>query len=141
MNNNVIYEKLKACHLPFFYEIRFSVEENLLHAHQIQYLLRPQALEDINQGGGWICRVGEEYVGFCFGVFIPEAIIGGLFIKPEYQSLGIGSTLINYVTNWLFSKGAEEIRLTTDPGSKAEGFYRQNNWTIIGNDEFGQLEF
>lgn len=140
MNDKVVYEKLSACHLPFFYEIRFSVEENLLHPHQIQYLLREQALDDINQGGGWICKVGDDYAGFCFGVFIPEAIIGGLFVKPEYQSIGIGSCLINYVTEWFFSNGAEEIRLTTDPDSKAEGFYKYHNWATVGNDEFGQVE-
>lgn len=141
MSDEIVYEKLSSCHLPYFYEIRFSVEENLLHPHQIQYLLRKQALDDINQGGGWICKVGNEYAGFCFGVFIPEAIVGGLFVKPEYQSIGIGSSLINYVTEWFFANGAEEIRLTTDHGSKAEGFYRHHGWVSVGDDDFGQVEF
>jgi GNAT superfamily N-acetyltransferase len=141
MNDGIVYEKLRACHLPYFYEIRFSVEENLLHPHHIQYLLRKQALDDINQGGGWICKVDNEYAGFCFAVFIPEAIVGGLFVKPEYQSIGIGSALISRVTEWCFSNGAEEIHLTTDPGSKAEGFYRHHGWVNIGSDEFGQIEF
>lgn len=137
----ISYEKLTKDHLPFFYEIRFSVEENIVHPHQIQYLLRNQAVDDIEQGGGWICKVDDNYVGFCFGIFIHEPIIGGLFVKPEFQSKGIGSTLLNYVTDWMFENGAGEIKLTTDPGSKAERFYKYHGWILRGNDEYGiQIE-
>ena len=52
MDSLITFEKLTAKHLPYLYEIRFSVEENPLHPHQIQYLHRTQALDDINQGGG-----------------------------------------------------------------------------------------
>ncbi|WP_312242640.1 GNAT family N-acetyltransferase [Pantoea sp.] len=135
-----VYEKLEVKHLPFLYEIRFSVKENLLLSHHIQYLMRDQAIKDIKQGGGWICRVGEEYVGVAFGLFIPEPIIGGLFVKPEYESMGIGTELLRKVTDWLFSKGAEYIILTTDVGTKAERFYKKNGWVVQGLDEFGQVE-
>lgn len=137
----ITYEKLTDKHLPFFYEIRFSVEENIVHAHQVQYLLRKQAIEDIAQGGGWICKVDDNYAGFCFGIFIHEPIIGGLFVKPEYQSIGIGSTLISYVTEWMFENGAIEIKLTTDPDSKAVEFYKNHGWKVVGYDEYGiQIE-
>lgn len=138
----ISYEKLTKDHLPFFYEIRFSVEENIVHPHQIQYLLRNQAIDDIGQGGGWICKVDNEYAGFCFGIFIDEPIVGGLFVKPEFQSNGIGSALLNYVTAWMFENGASEIKLTTDLGSKAEAFYRRHGWDLIGCDEYGiQIKF
>ncbi|KKZ18481.1 MULTISPECIES: GNAT family N-acetyltransferase [Serratia] len=140
MDSLITFEKLTAKHLPYLYEIRFSVEENLLHPHQIQYLQRKQALEDINQGGGWICKYGEDYAGVGFGLFIPEPLIGGLFVKPEYQSMGMGSALLARVTAWMFEHGAEAIHLTTDPGSKAEGFYQHHGWELIGRDEFGQAE-
>lgn len=136
------YEKLQKKHLPYFYEIRFSVEENLVHPHQIKYLQRNQAIADIEQGGGWICKVNDDYAGFCFGIFVEKPIIGGLFVKPEYQSKGIGTELLNKVTNWMFEQGTDEIKLTTDPGSKAEFFYRRRGWEYIGPDEFGiQIEF
>ncbi|CAI1212347.1 GNAT family N-acetyltransferase [Serratia proteamaculans] len=140
MDSLITFEKLAAKHLPYLYEIRFSVEENPLHPHQIQYLQRTQALDDINQGGGRICKYGEDYAGVGFGLFIPEPLIGGLFVKPEYQSKGIGSALLNAVTAWLFDNGAEEIHLTTDLGSRAEVFYQRRGWVAIGKDEFGQAE-
>lgn len=138
---NILYEKLQTKHLPYFYEIRFSVKENLPHNHQIQYLTRENALSDINQGGGWICRIDDNYVGCCFGVFIPHALIGGLFVKPEYQSKGIGSALLELVTNWFSEKGVNEITLTTDIGSKAESFYKHKNWNDCGVDEYGSRIF
>ncbi len=137
MIKKITYEKLKKEHLPFFYEIRFSVYENIVHTHQIRYLLREQALEDISQGGGWICKVDGVYAGMGFGIFIPEPIIGGLFIKPEYQSIGIGTELLHRVTEWFYQQGVKEIMLTTDEGSKAEFFYRKRGWVTVGNDETG----
>lgn len=134
---DVIYEKLERKHLPFFYEIRFSVCENIVLPHHIKYLLREQVIEDLEQGGGWICKVDNDYAGFCFGVFTDEPIIGGLFVKPEYQSQGIGSQLITYVTTWMFDNGAEKIKLTTDIGSKANFFYKHHGWKYIGLDETG----
>lgn len=135
MEQKITYEKLQAQHLPFFYEIRFSVYENQLHPHQIKYLIREQALDDISQGGGWICKIGDVYAGLCFGIFIPDPIIGGLFVKPEYQSIGIGSELLNRVTNWFLNKNTKTIQLTTDEGSKALEFYKKRGWIVKGPDE------
>ncbi|EFL91080.1 putative acetyltransferase [Candidatus Regiella insecticola LSR1] len=137
MDKKFVVEQLRKHHLPYFYEIRFSVEENIVHPHQIQYLLRNQALDDITQGGGWICKNGNEYVGFCMGIFIPDPIIGGLFVKPEYQSQGIGKCLLKKVTEWMFFNGAKEIKLTTDPLSKAEEFYQRQGWKKGELDEYG----
>ncbi|TQO04789.1 UNVERIFIED_ORG: acetyltransferase (GNAT) family protein [Citrobacter freundii] len=135
------FEKLSVEHIPFVYDIRFSVNENLLLPHHIQYLQREQLISDIEQGGGWICRNEDKFVGVGFGVFIPDAIIGGLFVKPEYQSMGIGSKLLELVTNWFFDKDVQKITLTTDAGSKAEYFYNKRGWRHVGLDEFGQIEF
>lgn len=138
---SIIFHKLTEQHLKYIYEIRFSVLENRLHGHQIQYLQREQALEDINQGGGWICKVDNEYAGYGFGIFIPDPLIGGLFVKPEFQNKGIGSQLLSFVTQWFFEQNTTDISLTTDAGSKAEHFYRQRGWLPSGVDEFGQLIF
>lgn len=136
---DITYHKLSVHHLKEIYEIRFSVHENIVHNHQIQYLIREQAIEDINQDGGWICKSGEEYVGYGFGIFIPEPLIGGLFVKPEFHGKGIGSQLLKLVTQWFNEQGIYEISLTTDIGSQAEKFYMKRGWKPSGTDEFGQL--
>lgn len=130
--------KLKPEHLKELYDIRFSVTENLVHAHQTGYLQREQALEDISQDGGWICRINDEFVGYGLGIYIPHALIGGLFVRPEYQGRKVGSLILTEVTNWFFSRGTYEIELTTDADSAAVNFYEKNGWVKAGFDEFGQ---
>jgi len=136
---DITFHKLNEQYLKEIYEIRFSVKENVVHSHQIQYLQREQAIEDINQGGGWICKAGQQYAGYGFGIFIPEALIGGLFVKPEFHNLGIGSQILERVTQWFFEQDVSEISLSTDKGSPAEIFYLKRGWKSSGIDEYGQL--
>lgn len=82
--------KLTAEHIKEMYDIRFSVAENLVHAHQIEYLQRNVILADVAQGGGWICKTDDGYVGYGLGIHIPHALIGGLFVRPEYQGAELG---------------------------------------------------
>lgn len=133
------FEKLTEKHLKEVYDIRFSVLENLPHEHQIQYLLRKNVLSDINQGGGWICTSGSEYVGYGLGIYTPEPIIGGLFVRPEFHKKGVGSNLLILITKWFFDQGVRVITLTTDKNSPAEKFYINHGWKPFGMDEFGQL--
>ncbi|MGX9272384.1 GNAT family N-acetyltransferase [Pantoea ananatis] len=112
--------------------------ENRLHAHQIHYLQREQALEDICQGGGWICQVGDDYAGYGLGIYAPEPLTGGLFVKPEYQKQGIGTHLLNAIVQWFSDRGAEAIMLTTAPSSGAERFCQANGRVAEGSDAFGQ---
>ena len=134
------YRRLKDYDLPDFYDIIFSVTYNILQPHHIQYLLREQALSDIRQGGAWLCVVDDIKVGFCMGLFIPEPIIGGLFVRPDYQRKGFGKHLLDLAVDWLFSNGAKEMSLTTDRGSSAEAFYVSQGWEKDGLDECGIQE-
>ncbi|WP_261643012.1 GNAT family N-acetyltransferase [Erwinia mallotivora] len=130
--------KLECEHINEMYSIRFSVTENPVHAHQIQFLQRDQVLEDISYGGGWICKINEQYVGYGLGIRIPHPLIGGLFVRPEYQKMGIGSEILSNITDWFFSSGDEQIELTTDVCSSAVLFYKKRGWFTDGLDEFGQ---
>jgi len=131
--------KLEPKHIKEVYDIRLSVNENRVHAHQIQYLQRKQVIEDISQDGGWICRINNGFVGYGLGIHIPHALIGGLFIRPEYQGRGIGSEILERITDWFFNGNDDQIELTTDKGSIASGFYAARGWVQEGEDEFGQL--
>lgn len=133
------FMKLEPRHIKEVYDIRFSVKENMVHAHQIQYLQREQVIEDISQGGGWICSINDEFVGYGLGIHIPHALIGGLFVRPEYHGRGIGSEILERITDWFFNGSDDQIELTTDKGSSAAGFYAARGWVPEGDDEFGQL--
>lgn len=119
------------------YDIRFSCTENIIHPHQIKYLLREQLLEDINQGGGWICFDGDIAVGFCLPLFAPEPMLACLYVRPEYQGHGIGKKLLELATAWLINNQAKTVILETDPGSRADEFYKRNGWQRGEMAEFG----
>lgn len=122
------YRTLVPSDLPAYYAIRFSVTENLIHEHQVGYLQREHAIADIEQGGGSICLYGKEAVGISLPLFVPEPILAALFVSPEYQGRGIGSRLLGLSLQWLRKNGADIVTLETDPGTKAETFYRHRGW-------------
>lgn len=129
------YRPLQDSDLRAVYEIRFSTIENLIHEEHVKYLQREQALEDIRQGGGWMCRYGEKEIGFCLPLFIPEPYLGAIFVVPEFQGRGVGKQLMKLAMDWFQKKGAKDIILETDRGSKAEGFYRHFGWKENGAAE------
>lgn len=133
------YLKLTHEHIKDLYDIRFSVQENLVHSHQICYLQRELVLEDIRQGGGWICKVDNVFAGYGLGINIPQALIGGLFVRPQYQRMGIGSEILERITEWFYHNGNEQIHLTTDKHSVAARFYERKGWISQGLDAYGQL--
>ncbi|QDQ82238.1 GNAT family N-acetyltransferase [Paraburkholderia megapolitana] len=131
------YRPLTENDLRATYEIRFSVTQNLIHGHQVKYLQRDHALEDIRQGGGWMCVADGREVGFCMPLFIPEPYLAALFVVPEHQGKGVGGALLELALKWLKEKGGRLITLETDPGSVAEGFYKNRGWEKTGMGEFG----
>ncbi|CAB3772030.1 GNAT family N-acetyltransferase [Paraburkholderia humisilvae] len=129
------YFPLQDSDLRATYEIRFSVTENLIHEAHVKFLQRELALQDIRQGGGWVCRDGGREVGFCLPVFIPEPYLAAIFVIPEFQHKGIGRHLMELALNWLGKDGASKAFLETDRGSKAERFYRRLGWRQEGDAE------
>jgi GNAT superfamily N-acetyltransferase len=132
---NYSYHPLQDSDLRAVYEIRFSATENLIHEEHVKYLQREQALEDIRQGGGWICRQNGREIGFCLPLFIPEPYLGAIFVLPEFQGRGVGKQLMKLALEWFQKKGAKNVILETDKGSKAENFYRHLGWKENGTAE------
>lgn len=126
------YRSLRESDLRATYEIRFAVNENLIHEAHVKYLQREAALADIAQGGGWICTVDGLEAGFTIPVFIPEPYLAALFVLPEYQRMGIGSELLRRAVNWFTIKGAATAYLETDANSSAERFYDKHGWKLDG---------
>lgn len=138
------FRQLIAADLPALYDIRFSVQENRIHPHQVHLLDRSLLLDQISQGGGCICESKSEQsaVGICVPIMGAKPMISVLFIRPSHHGRGIGKRLLQSSVDWLQQKGATEAYLVTDPGSKADHFYQGLGWTRGGFDKFGvQVEF
>ena len=70
-----------------------------------------------------------------------ESIIWALFLLPEWETQGLGRQLLERAVDWLCLAGCASISLTTEPGSRAEGFYSHLGWTRAGITEKGEVRF
>lgn len=131
------YRPMHAEDIGAFYDVRFSVKENRIHPHQVNLLDRDLLLEQINQGGGWVCEHGKDVVGVCLPVLTEDSFISGLFVRPSWHARGVGRELLARAVRWLRTQGATSVKLATDPSSRADGFYQHLGWQRHGLDEFG----
>jgi len=70
---------------------------------------------------------------------IPEmhrsrANIWALFVDPGLEGRGAGRALHDAMIDWIFGEGLERVWLGTEPGTRAERFYRSAGWRYIGNE-------
>jgi GNAT superfamily N-acetyltransferase len=120
--------------------IRLSVRENVLsnpalvtHADYVDYLTR--------RGRGWVAATDAgEIAGFGI-VDLLDHSIWALFVHPDYESRGIGLQLHQLMLDWYFAQTQEPIWLSTDPGTRAEAFYRRLGWQDTGRTESGEVRF
>lgn len=92
------------------------------------------------RGRGWVCDVDGVLVGFSFADATDHSIFG-LFVLPGHEGQGIGKRLLDMAVAWLFDQGAEAIRLTTGPGTRADAFYQRQGWERGALDERGEVRF
>ena len=118
--------------------IRAAVKENRLISRVIG---ASEIIDQIERTGrGWVYEVDGAVVGFAIGN-AEAANIWALFIDPPYAGRGIGRALHDEMLAWLWSRGVETLWLTTDPGTRAERFYRQAGWRDCGIDAHGERRF
>jgi GNAT superfamily N-acetyltransferase len=119
--------------------VRGAVKENVLstsslvtHADYIDYLTC--------RGKGWVGESSGTIVGFAVAD-LQANNIWALFLLPEFERRGIGRALHNLMLAWYFSQTQETVWLSTAPGSRAEGFYRNLGWTENGLHSNGEIRF
>lgn len=132
----MIFRDAKVEDIPALLEIRLSVTENVLSDPR---KVTPEMCADYISvsGKGWLCEIDGEVVGFSVAS-LRDGSIWALFVRPEYEGRGIGTRLLKLATNWLFSKGAPTIRLSTDPNTRADRMYESHGWKrgeIMSNGE------
>lgn len=119
--------------------VRRSVRENVL--------LDPSRARDadiarmIEYGGkGWVCRIDGTIRGFSFANGGTRNI-WALFVEPGFERRGIGRRLHDLAVGWLFETGNDPVWLTTEPGTRAEGFYRAAGWRAGNFEPNGDRHF
>jgi GNAT superfamily N-acetyltransferase len=90
-------------------------------------------------GRGWVADIADRVVGFAIAD-LSRANIWALFVDPDFQGRGIGRGLHDKMVHWLFEAGVDPLWLSTEPGTRAEGFYEAAGWRRTGFQE-GELRF
>lgn len=121
---------------PQMHRIRMAVKENILS--------RPEAITEADYvaavthlGRGWVAEDdGGAMAGFAIAYRTGE--IWAMFVDPAKEGRGHGRALHAAMVAWLRGTGLERAYLSTDPGTRAEAFYRRQGWVageILGNGE------
>lgn len=116
--------------IPGMHRIRLSVSENrLLDPSTVQ----PEDYRSMlgMRGRGWVAELNGEIAGFAI-VDLSRANIWALFVDRASEGSGIGRALHDAMITWTFNTGIEQIWLGTEPGTRAERFYRAAGWKYVG---------
>lgn len=135
----MIYREAILQDIPQIQTVRHSVKENILSDPSL--VTDEDCAEYLTQRGkGWVCEVNGTVVGFAIAD-LQEHNVWALFIRPDLEGQGIGRRLHQLMLDWYFERSAEPIWLGTDPGTRAEGFYRKLGWQELGLRDNGELKF
>lgn len=117
-------------------EIRAGVLENRLSD--------PESLKAADYGhyiaGGrcWVWEPDGEPAGFA-ALDAESASVWALFVAPGSEGRGGGRALLDRLLTEARRRGLAELRLTTEPGSRAERIYRAAGWQATGEEADGGI--
>ncbi|SFG00919.1 Ribosomal protein S18 acetylase RimI [Duganella sp. CF458] len=120
------FRRATAADIPAMSAIRLAVRENALaNPARITQQMYEDYLERL--GRGWVCEREGVLIGFSYAAHEDDSI-WALFVAPEYEGLGVGKRLLQLATDWLFTYGAQAVKLSTAVGSRADRFYLAQGW-------------
>jgi GNAT superfamily N-acetyltransferase len=123
--------------IPRIMQIRAGVRENRLRDPT------SVTVEDVgwyvDNAGVFVWVEEERIVGFS-AADPRNGNIFGLFVEQDYEGRGIGRALFEQACEVLVRSCCRRMWLTTWPGTRAERFYRQAGWHVVGEDD-GNLVF
>jgi len=126
----IVIERVAAEDVAELHRIRLAVRENRLsdptRVRIEDYLA---LLEDPRCA--WKANVGGEIVGFAIGD-LARSNVWALFVAPDSERRGVGRALFDALVESMFAAGATRLWLTTDPASRAAGFYDAAGWERCG---------
>ncbi|HZF31361.1 MAG TPA: GNAT family N-acetyltransferase [Gammaproteobacteria bacterium] len=118
--------------------VRHSVHENRLVSTVITDDQVQEAIE--KTGRGWVIETEGEVVAFAIGN-AANGNIWALFVHPDHERRGHGRLLHDTMIDWLWSTGLHRLWLTTQPGTRAQGFYEAAGWRLVSITESAEVHF
>jgi GNAT superfamily N-acetyltransferase len=88
----------------------------------------------------WVWQEGQRILGFSAGD-TQFGWIWALFVHPGHEGRGIGGTLLQRACRCVAQAGFAYATLTTEPGTRADRFYRNAGWIDAGRTEDGEIIF
>jgi GNAT superfamily N-acetyltransferase len=131
--------KAKRADYPRISEIRLSVRENCLAKSKYESVDR-LAEWIFDNAAFWVWEEDGAIQGFS-AADPRDGTISALFVHPSYEGCGIGRALLPLACQILRNGGYAAATLSTEPGTRAERFYRRDGWTEIGREHDGQIIF
>ncbi len=125
--------------------LRLAVRENPLPPEQ-HHLIRPERVRAVlAEGGSFVAEEAGRILGFAMasggGPLDCEPTLWALFLRAEAEGRGLGKALLGAAVGWLRAQGFAEAWLSTDPGTRAEGFYLRQGWRPDGVTPEGERLF
>src|SRR5688500_5069427 len=120
------------------HRIRLAVRENRLSDPA---LVQPDDYRALlnGQGRGWVAELDGRIAGFAVAD-LARRNVAALFVHPDAEGRGVGRRLHDAMMDRLFAEGVERVWLSTDPGTRAETFYRAAGWQPAG-DHRGEARY
>ncbi len=119
--------------------VRNSVKENILSSPSI--VTDDDCKEYLTiRGKGWVCEIDHKIIGFSI-VDLRDHNIWALFVRPEFEKMGIGKKLHDTMLEWYFKKTEQTVWLSTSANTRAEMFYRECGWAEVGKHGVGEIKF
>jgi GNAT superfamily N-acetyltransferase len=125
---------------PRISDIRFAVRENRPSNAAVVAVIAELVDWLLDNSTIWVWEEDGAIQGFS-AADPRDGSICALFVHPSYEGRGIGRALLSLACNILKESGHSTAALTTEAGTRAEGFYRTDGWTEIGRKEDGQIIF
>ncbi len=137
--SKLIFRRAVPDDVPAMSALRLSVKENKLSdPMKVTDQMYLDFLE--RDGRGWVCEDDRGLAAFAYANRL-DSTVWALFVDPRSEGFGIGSRLLQSVTEWLFEQGNDRITLTTSSGTRADGFYLARGWRRDGPDASGDVTY
>lgn len=127
--------------VPAILKIRRMAIENELRSPLTQAMLTKALQKNCK---AFVAEHTGEVIAFVLANK-PEKEVWGLFVLEPFQGKGIGKALLDLAVDWLWQQRygwlrakAKKLKVSTQQGSRAEGFYQHCGWQLsskLGDQE------